>query len=324
MPGRALFPINPNARHKFSCREIDTIGGTPVPNDLANLLDAKLLARQYAASRAAQWGLSEARFREIVGMVVQKYAADRASAAELLDSLRVEELALARACAAGHEGAWTEFMTRYRVKLYDSARAITREDASARELADGIYAELYGLNESGGTRKSKLEHYSGRGSLEGWLRTVLAQEWVNRYRKQKRETSLEEQAEAGAQFAAAPPSNAIPDHAALVNATDATLSQLEDEDRFILASYHLDGRRLADIAKTLGVHESTISRRVDKIATQVRAGILKHLQRQGLSRRQAEEAMAADVRDVQVDVRSRLRAVQESEERAFFQGKESK
>ena len=199
-------------------------------------------------------------------------------------------------------------MTRYRTKLYDSARSITRDDASARELADGIYAELYGTERRDGVRRSKLEHYSGRGSLEGWLRTVLAQEWVNRYRKVKREVSIEEQEEAGVQFAAAdgeaPP--AAVEHAQLVSATDAALAELAAEDRYILASYHLDGRKLAEIAKTLGVHESTISRRVEKIAGQVRSGILKHLQKGGMSRRQAEEALETDVRDVQIDVRTRL------------------
>jgi RNA polymerase sigma-70 factor (ECF subfamily) len=153
---------------------------------------------------------------------------------------------------------------------------------------------------------------------------------VNRYRKQRRETSLEEQEEAGTQFEAAPTSLAnVTDHSPLVMATDATLAQLNDEDRYILASYHLDGRRLAEIAKSLGVHESTISRRVEKIAGQVRAGILKHLQKQGLSRRQAEEAMEADVRDIHVDVRARMAgnagdSLQESGTRAFNPGKDSR
>jgi len=56
------------------------------------------------------------------------------------------------------------------------------------------------------------------------------------------------------------------------------------------------------------VHESTISRKVEKIAGQVRSGILKHLQKGGMSRREAEEALEIDVRDVQIDVRTRLAA----------------
>ena len=64
--------------------------------------------------------------------------------AELYASLRIEELALARACAAGHERAWEIFMSRYREKLYDIAAYIAKESSAARELADSLYADLYG------------------------------------------------------------------------------------------------------------------------------------------------------------------------------------
>ena len=80
---------------------------------------------------------------------------------------------------------------------------ITRDAAHAAELADSLFADLYGVNTRDGIRRSKLVFYTGRGSLEGWLRTVMAQEFINRYRKQKRTVSLEEQTEEGVQFAAA-------------------------------------------------------------------------------------------------------------------------
>ena len=124
-------------------------------------------------------------------------------------SLRIEDLALARACAAGNERAWERFLIRYREKLYDIAGYITKESSSARELADTLYADLYGMSARDGQRVSKLASYTGRGSLEGWLRTVLAQEHVNRYRKQRRLVSLDEENEEGIQFAAAEPEPAI-------------------------------------------------------------------------------------------------------------------
>ena len=117
-------------------------------------------------------------------------------------ALRLEELALARACAAGNERAWQDFITRYRQKLHGMALHITRDGAHAAELADSLFADLYGVNARDGVRSSKLASYTGRGSLEGWLRTVMAQEFINRYRKQKRTVSLEEQTEEGVQFAA--------------------------------------------------------------------------------------------------------------------------
>jgi RNA polymerase sigma-70 factor (ECF subfamily) len=73
-----------------------------------------------------------------------------------------------------------------------------------------------------------------------------------------------------------------------------------------LSAYYLDGRTLAEIARMLGVHESTISRKLDKLAKSLRKQILAALVRRGLTRRQAEEAMETDVRDMQMDVRRSL------------------
>ncbi|HYN15170.1 MAG TPA: sigma-70 family RNA polymerase sigma factor [Terriglobales bacterium] len=253
--------------------------------------------------------MSQQEFARILEEIAAKYllaGAREGDALEFCRGLRLEELALARACAAGHERAWELFLTRYREKLYDAARSITREDSSARELADSLYAELYGTETRAGRRTCKLNYYTGRGSLEGWLRATLAQEYVNRYRRRQRLVSLEEKTEAGAQFAAAdPPPQQVPDPR-LVEATDAVLAALAAEDRFILASYYLDGRTLAEIARTLGVHESTISRKLEKVARAVRERIMDELVRRGMSRRQAEEALKTDVRDLSVDVTGRF------------------
>jgi RNA polymerase sigma-70 factor, ECF subfamily len=230
-------------------------------------------------------------------------------------SLRIDELALARACAAGHNSAWEVFLTRFREKLYQSALRIAREDSAARELADTLYADLYGTNLRDGQRVSKLASYTGRGSLEGWLRTVLAQEYVNRYRRTKRLVSLEEESEEGMQFPSPEPQAASLADPRLTQATDGALALLPAEDRTILAAYYLDGRTLAEIARMLRVHESTISRKVDKLAKSLRKQILASLTRRGMSRRQAEEALEIDVRDLQLDIRRSL--AQDSAPAAF-------
>jgi hypothetical protein len=67
----------------------------------------------------------------------------------------------------------------------------------------------------------------------------------------------------------------------------------------------------------LGVHGSTISRKLDKLAKSLRKQILAGLTRRGLSRRQAEEALDVDVRDLQLDIRRSL--AQESPDRAFLE-----
>jgi RNA polymerase sigma-70 factor (ECF subfamily) len=83
----------------------------------------------------------------------------------------------------------------------------------------------------------------------------------------------------------------------------------------VLSAYYLDGRTLAEVARILGVHESTISRKVDKLAKSLRKQIVAALGRRGMSRRQAEEALEVDVRDLQVDIRRSL--AQETSSPAF-------
>jgi RNA polymerase sigma-70 factor, ECF subfamily len=282
-----------------------------------------LLAELHAKGDCEKIGLARETFAAILCEVATKCLPagnTEAEARTFLLTLRIEELALARACAAGNNSAWELFLTRYREKLYLSALRIAREDSAARDLADSLYAELYGTTTRDGERISKLASFSGRGSLEGWLRTVLAQEFVNRYRRTKRLVSLDGESEDGAQFAAPDPEPVPSSDSRLESATDAALVSLPSEDRLVLAAYYLDGRTLAEIARLLGVHESTISRKVDKLAKSLRKKILAGMIQQGMARRQAEEALEVDVRDLAIDIRRSL--AQESPAAAFSDKKD--
>jgi len=290
-------------------------------------------AALYERSGAAAYGVSTDQFVDILDEILRKYLPKEPSLksthtapdqsmerrASFCNGLRLEELALARACAAGNERAWQDFISRYRQKLHNMALRITRDAAHAAELADSLFADLYGVNARDGRRNSKLVSYTGRGSLEGWLRTVMAQEFINRYRKQKRTVSLEEQTEEGVQFAAAVPEPACAADPRLEAATDEALAELSPEDRFTLASYYLDGRTLAEIAHELGLHESSVSRRLDRLSIGLRKRILAGLRMQGMSHAQAAEALETDVRDMRLNLRSRL--MQDSDAKTFPENK---
>src|SRR5215470_17737802 len=286
------------------------------PNSAVQSVVNELLAELHAKAGCERIGITPESFSIILCEVGTKYgAASETDARSFFVNLRVDELALARACVAGDNSAWEIFLTKYREKLYLSALRIAREDSAARELADGLYADLYGTTTRDGQRVSKLASYTGRGSLEGWLRTVLAQEYVNRYRKTKRLISLDEESEEGVQFRAPDPEPVPSADNRLSRATDQAFATLPTEDRLILSAYFLDGRTLAEIARMLRVHESTISRKLDKLAKSLRKQIVTALARAGMSRRQAEEALEVDVRDLQVDIRRSL--AQESPTPAF-------
>ncbi len=268
-----------------------------------------LSTRLYREAGGEKFGMTPQVFAGVLQEVTAQYLPATASSTEVADfasHLRLEDLALARACALGSEMAWEIFLTRYREKLFSAAHSIVQGDTNARELADSLYADLYGTRTVDGRRVSKLNSFTGRGSLEGWLRAVMAQEYINRFRREQRLVSMEEQVEAGVQFEAETPDPTRAVDTRLRAATDQALGSLAAEDKFILANYYLDDRTLAEIARMLGVHESTISRKVEKITAATRKAILSGLMKRGMSRKEAEQTMEIEVSQLSVDVRCRL------------------
>src|ERR1035438_10687586 len=202
-----------------------------MPKPAQSRQEADDAAVLYERSGAAAYGLSAEQFAAILDEILRKYLhanpadASTEQKAGFCAALRLEELALARACGAGNERAWQDFIGRYRQKLHSMALHITRDGAHAAELADSLFADLYGVNARDAVRISKLVFYTGRGSLEGWLRTVMAQEFINRHRKQKSTASLQEQTEEGVQFAAANPEPEAAFDDRLEAATDEALAE---------------------------------------------------------------------------------------------------
>ena len=61
----------------------------------------------------------------------------------------------------------------------------------ARELADSMWAELYGVDAKGAQRRSLLDYFHGRSSLATWLRAILAQRHIDGIRATRRFEPLE-------------------------------------------------------------------------------------------------------------------------------------
>ena len=154
----------------------------------------------YQASGAAELGFPIASFREMLADIVSRSFPDGVDARECRDFIRtlhLPDLVLARACACGLDPAWQRFLALYRDKLFRFAAGMTHEDSAAHELADSLYADLYGFRvEEQGRRVSKLAFYMGRSPLQAWLCVIVAQEYVNRYRKQRRLLSFDDTAQA--------------------------------------------------------------------------------------------------------------------------------
>ena len=216
--------------------------------------------------------------------------------------LHLEELAIARGCALGRESAWRRFLAQYREPLTRSAVEMTGSAALGEELASALYSELFGLTEREGKRWSPLLGYSGRGSLMGWLRAVLAQRRVNQYRKIGRETVLDEIEPATPASEQIEPERLDDLQAAL----KMTLGDASAQERFLLSAYYLDQHTLEEMSRVLRVSVATISRKLKRATDRLRKQLLRTLIARGLSRRAAEEALGTDPRDVDINLRKLL------------------
>ena len=282
-------------------------------------IDPALLEELWGQSNACAYGLTRNEFSAILLRIgnVQGYGSgpelasgaipSRQEQASFFRNLRLADLVLAQACAMGNERGWERFLALYREPLLRAAIAITGSASLGNELADQLYAELYGLTVRDGERRCPLESYRGRGSLMGWLRTTLAQRQVDHHRRTYREQPLEA-FDAPAEH---PPSETPGGELTiLAKAIEAALSARAADDRFLLAAYYLDGRTLLQIAAVLHVHEATVSRKLRRMVDDIRKHVLKTLQCFGLSRRGAEEALGADPRDLDINLKKLLQSSQ--------------
>jgi RNA polymerase sigma factor (sigma-70 family) len=235
------------------------------------------------AAIPAEWDLSAEQFQRLLEQsACHRFSGELPDPNALdayFDTLHVADLALAGACAAGSGPAWDVFVARYRPELYRAARAIAGQ-SQGRELADSLYADLFGLREAQGRRKSLLEYFHGRSKLGTWLRAVLAQRHVDEIRRSSRVASLDEPSRenpeepASARILASPAAPSDPDRAHLLailqGSLTAVLSTLDSRDRLRLAYYYVNELTLAQIGKLLGEHEATASRKLERTRGEVR------------------------------------------------------
>jgi len=246
-----------------------------------------LVNRLYERAAASRWGVSAESFAAALDRSARQALGGRppdpTAVARYLESLHLEDLALACACREGRPEAWDHFMTHVRPELYRAARAIAGD--AGRELADGLAADLYGTEVAGGERRSLLDYFHGRSRLTTWLRAVLARRQIDRMRAERRVASLDEGPEHGSDDVAAAATcrgdrdgssstELDPDRPRLVamfeDALARAVASLPPADRLALAAYYVHGVTLAELARLRGEHESSVSRRLARLRRDLR------------------------------------------------------
>lgn len=297
-------------------REIETLLNDGAGRLLARATDNRSLSRDYLVTR--------------IGAAVEKYLlrddpnASGGNVSKFIDELQADDLCLIIACERGDEKAWSELVERFTPAVRSAARSASSSEDAAEDLAQSIWAELYGLRtRSDGRPASKLAYYSGRGSLAGWLRAVVAQLAVDTYRKQSKLVQTDEDADldrlaqevhvgegqpalAGMQNPEESMSNRFA-RSELQQALSKSVQELTAEDRLLVKLYYFDNLRLREAGAVLGVHEATASRRLTRIQTELRTRVSEILVgERGWTKAEAERSFAEVGLQLDTDVEALL------------------
>jgi len=193
---------------------------------------------------------------------------------EFLGLLQADDLFLALGCAEGNERAWWEFDHQYRSYVERLARRLAKTDVDAQDVVDCVYVELYGTKFVDGERVSKFATYSGRGSLRGWLRTVVWHTLVDMHRASHDEVSLDEIVENVGDGAAIPgfatgsrdDGEAVDQiarnryRAVTLKTIEAAFASLEEHEKLLLLYYHAEQLKLREIARLIENENSPLRR----------------------------------------------------------------
>ena len=202
----------------------------------------------------------------------------KASSIRYYDSLHLADLAVACACAMGREDAWNHFVQEFRPAMYRAADAIDPR-GGAREIAESLYAELFGLREKDGIRQSVFRYFHGRSSLSTWLRSIVSQRFIDRHRETRRLEPLPDEKVAAP--LRAPATEIDPDRAryvaAMRDALSVSIAALDPRDRLRLACYYAQEMTLAAIGKLTREHEATVSRQLSRTRRAIRDDVERRL-----------------------------------------------
>jgi RNA polymerase sigma factor (sigma-70 family) len=248
-----------------------------------------IIERFFGESTAARWHLSFQTFHTALTRSAAKRFAESAPTVEKVQeyfaALHIDDLVLASACADGCENAWEEFFIQYRGYLRAAAASLLRRpatDPAAVDLADSLFADLYGLSTGKAGGRSLFRYFHGRSSLKTWLRAVLAQRHIDGIRASKKFASLDDDGGEDGEPRRVPELSTVetpadPNRAAYLlkfrEALSAAVAALESRDRHRLRLYYSEDRTLAEIGRKLGEHESSVSRNLERVRKELRATV---------------------------------------------------
>jgi RNA polymerase sigma-70 factor, ECF subfamily len=261
-------------------------------------------------SRFGNLGLELPAYSDRIHSIVKKHLGPSpkpAQAEAFVKSLHLCDLYLATACAQYSLGrsdnrgdgsaeyasaAWKILETTYRGFVCDLVRFFYRPGFVSQDLADNIIADLFLPDRSGASR---IASYDGRSSLSTWLRVIVCNRSINAQRCSANAKSTDIQAEMPDEPALESIETTLRARryrAALEDSLACACRKLTPRERLVLLWRYEDGLQLGQIAKLLGIHQSNVTRQLERMQNKLRDHVIAVLStKHGLSRSAIKECL---------------------------------
>lgn len=199
----------------------------------------------------------------------------RSADAEGVRALRIDELFVAGACAAGRDDAIGHLERDFMGAAAAGLAQMGLSDSKRDEALQLLRHKLLGPADT----EPGIASYSGAGSLAGWLRTAVTRIALNQRRTDQRRQAREE-----GWFA----DQLLPDgdpeleyvqqryRRELQEALTLAFERLQDDQRTLLRRYVVEGETLEALATEHGVALSTVSRWLSRIRDKLAADARRH------------------------------------------------
>jgi RNA polymerase sigma-70 factor len=257
----------------------------------------RLIATAYseAYKRHGDIGVKLETFAHQVKSVVRKHMGERPlpdAVNAFLTELHTSDLYLATGCAVHSEIAWQLFTSTYRKFVDRLARLFCKTRDTAHDLADNVLTDLLLPDRSG---RSRITSYDGRSSLSTWLRVIMSHRAINEYKRKGNTASTFDTSEISDL-----PALGVMEltfdldryEGVLQDSLQTACESLAAQERLMLLWRYEEGLQLGQIARLLGIHQSTVTRQLDRIQERLRTKVMSILaSRHGLGEADIEECL---------------------------------
>jgi RNA polymerase sigma-70 factor (ECF subfamily) len=189
----------------------------------------------------------------------------------------LEEIALARAVAAGDAAAIRELETRYITPIRPALRAMSINDADIADVEQTVRVKLLVGDAS---RPARLVDYAGQGKLGGLVRVALVREALSVLRRRK---SASQSSEDWLEELSSPDDDPAlvrtkeAHRAAFKAAFEEAVRRLEPRDHALLRLHLVRHQSIDQVGTVYGVHRATAARWIDAAKRSLRSLTMKVL-----------------------------------------------